>query len=123
MVKNSTIIKNRYDKTHMKQFLLKFHLVNDADVIEKLSSVPNMQGYIRQLVRQDLARTDSTLKTKTEENTMRTYKIKPEYLDMWEGGDTPSNPDRIITEEDLRTFSEEWETPIETLLEQLVPIE
>lgn len=59
MAKNSTIIKNRYDKAHMKQFLLKFHLVNDADVIEKLSSVPNMQGYIRQLVREDLARTGS----------------------------------------------------------------
>lgn len=122
MVKNSTIIKNRYDRTHMKQFLLKFHLVNDADVIEKLSSVPNMQGYVRQLVRQDLARTDSAPKTETEEKHM-IYHIKPEYLDMWEGGDTPSNPDRIITEEDLRTFSEEWETPIETLLEQLVPIE
>lgn len=59
MAKNSTIIKNRYDKAHMKQFLLKFHLVNDADVIEKLSSVPNMQGYIRQLVREDIARTGS----------------------------------------------------------------
>lgn len=57
MAKNSTIIKNRYDKAHMKQFLLKFHLANDADVIEKLSSVPNMQGYIRQLVREDIART------------------------------------------------------------------
>lgn len=71
MVKNSTIIKNRYDKTHMKQFLLKFHLANDADVIEKLSSVPNMQGYVRQLVRQDLARTDSVNKIKGA-NKMKT---------------------------------------------------
>ena len=57
MAKNATIIKNRYDKTHMQQFLLKYHLVNDADIIEKLSSVPNKQDYVRQLIRDDLART------------------------------------------------------------------
>lgn len=50
---------------------------------------------------------------------MMYYKIKPEYLDLWEGGDTPSNPDRIITEEEVKMFSEEWETPVEELLEQL----
>ena len=55
MAKKATITKNKYDKTHMKQYLLKYHLVNDADIIEKLSSVPNMQGYVRQLIRQDLA--------------------------------------------------------------------
>jgi len=57
MAKNATIIKNRYDKAHMKQFLLKLHLVNDADIIEKFGSVPNMQGYVKQLVREDIART------------------------------------------------------------------
>lgn len=66
MAKNSTIIKNRYDKAHMKQFLLKFHLANDADVIEKLSSVPNMQGYIRQLVRDDISRTRTGSKSDSE---------------------------------------------------------
>lgn len=50
------------------------------------------------------------------------YHIKPEYLDLWQGNDTPSDPDRIITEEDLRTFSEEWDVPVEKLLEQLEEI-
>jgi hypothetical protein len=50
------------------------------------------------------------------------YHIKPEYLDLWQGSDAPSDPDRIITEEDLRTFSEEWDVPVEKLLEQLEEI-
>ena len=57
MAKKATITKNKYDKTHMKQYLFKFHLVNDADVIEKLASVPSMQGYVRQLIRADITRT------------------------------------------------------------------
>jgi len=59
MATKATIAKSKYDKTHMKQFLLKLHLVNDADIIEKLASVPSMQGYIKQLIREDLARTCS----------------------------------------------------------------
>lgn len=52
---------------------------------------------------------------------MKTYTIKPEYLDFWEGSDTPSDPNRIITEDDVRTFSTEWNVPVNVLLEQLVP--
>lgn len=63
MAKNATIIKNRYDKKHMKQYLLKYHLVNDADIIEKLDSVPSKQGYIRNLIREDIARTGSIPET------------------------------------------------------------
>lgn len=59
MAKNATIIKNRYDKKHMKQFLLKYHIENDAAIIEKLSSVPNKLDYVRQLILQDIARTQS----------------------------------------------------------------
>lgn len=51
------------------------------------------------------------------------YKIKPEYLDLWEGGDTPSDPDRVIMEEELLRLSEEWEMPVGKLLEQLIPLE
>ena len=55
-------------------------------------------------------------------NKMR-YKIKPEYLDLWEGGEQPSNPDRIITEDELKEFSKEWGKPVVELLEQLTPVE
>lgn len=122
MADSRTVIQARYDSKNRKSFAVKLNYNYDQDIIDKLATVESVNGYIKQLVRQDLARTDSVPKTEMEEKHMM-YHIKPEYLDMWEGGDTPSNPDRIITEEDLRTFSEEWETPIETLLEQLVPIE
>ena len=51
------------------------------------------------------------------------YKIKPEFLDLWEGSTTPSNPDRIITEEEVENFAREWETTPEELKEQLNPVE
>lgn len=35
------------------QIKLKLHKVNDADIIEKLKSVDNKQGYIKQLIRED----------------------------------------------------------------------
>ena len=52
---------------------------------------------------------------------MKTYTIKSEYIDLWEGGDTPSDQNRIITEDDVRTFSDEWNVPVNVLLEQLIP--
>ena len=54
MAKKATISKAKYDKTHMKQYLLKFHIVNDADIIEKLDSLESKQGYIRHLIRNDI---------------------------------------------------------------------
>ena len=51
------------------------------------------------------------------------YKIKAEYLDLWEGGDSPSDPDRIITEDELNRLSADWGMPVEELLEQLIPLE
>ena len=57
MAKARSEIQAKYDKTHCKYFSFKMHLENDADVIEKLSSVPSMQGYIKQLIREDIART------------------------------------------------------------------
>ena len=39
-----------------------------------------------------------------------TYKIKPEYYDQWFVDST--DPDYIITEEELRRLSVEWEKPV-----------
>lgn len=52
----ATISKMKYDKTHMKQYLLKFNLEYDSDVIAKLDSMESKQGYIRQLIRADIAK-------------------------------------------------------------------
>lgn len=46
----------RYDAANTKQFHLKLNRNTDWDVIEKLDNVPNMQGYIKQLIRADLNR-------------------------------------------------------------------
>jgi len=47
----------KYDKEHTKKFLIKLNKVTDADIISKLESVPNKQGYIKECIRGDLALT------------------------------------------------------------------
>ncbi len=45
-----------YDKRNTKRFSLKFNLVHDADILEKLACVKTMQGYIKDLIRADIAK-------------------------------------------------------------------
>lgn len=44
----------KYDAKNTKQLHLKLNRKTDWDVIEKLGNVPNMQGYIKRLIRADL---------------------------------------------------------------------
>jgi hypothetical protein len=44
----------RYDEQNTKQIRLKLNLKTDADILEKLSSVGNKQGYIKRLIREDI---------------------------------------------------------------------
>ena len=44
----------KYDKAHCKGVYLKLNNETDKDILEKLASVPNVQGYIKQLIRQDI---------------------------------------------------------------------
>ena len=46
----------KYDKTHTKQIHLKFNLESDADILNHLEQKENMQGYIKQLIREDMKR-------------------------------------------------------------------
>ena len=46
----------KYEKTKIRQFLLKFHKTHDAAIIEKLDSLDNKNNYIRQLILKDLER-------------------------------------------------------------------
>ena len=99
-----------YDRINTTRINLKLNNKTDADIIEKLKGTENVQGYIKELIRNNME----------EEKTMeKKYTIKPEYLDMWEGGDTPSDPDRIITQADVEYFAEEWGKTVEELLNQL----
>ena len=44
----------KYDMSHTKQVKLKLNLKTDADIIERLGSVPAVQTYIKDLIRKDM---------------------------------------------------------------------
>lgn len=46
----------QWDKENMRHIKFKFHLRSDADVIARLESQENIQGYIKALIRADIAR-------------------------------------------------------------------
>lgn len=46
----------KYDKANTTQIILKLNKKTDADILEKLQGVDNRQGYIKELIRQDLER-------------------------------------------------------------------
>lgn len=45
---------NAYHKRASRQYHLELHKVNDADIIRKLDTVDNKQGYIKTLIRRDI---------------------------------------------------------------------
>ena len=53
-----TIAQTKYDKLHRRTYGFRLHNEIDKDIIDKLASVPSMQGYIKQLIREDIARTE-----------------------------------------------------------------
>ena len=48
--------QKKYDAANTKQFHMKLNRNTDRDIIDRLNSVPNMQGYIKKLIRADLNR-------------------------------------------------------------------
>jgi hypothetical protein len=48
--------KIKWDAENTKQYKLKLMLRTDQDIIEKLDSVPNRQGYLKDLIRKDIAK-------------------------------------------------------------------
>ena len=48
--------KTRWDRENTVVVTMKLNKNTDADIIEKLDSVDNKQGYIKRLIREDLAR-------------------------------------------------------------------
>ena len=47
--------QTRYRKSTLVNVQLQFNKNTDADILTKLAAVPNKQGYIKQLIRQDIA--------------------------------------------------------------------
>lgn len=73
MANKATIRQTRYDLTHCRTYGLKLNLETDSDVIAKLATVDSMQGYIKQLIREDIARTRFI--PKTENKSMEDKKM------------------------------------------------
>lgn len=44
----------KYDKNNTRNIMFKFNKKTDADILKKLDSVDNRQGYIKQLIRNDM---------------------------------------------------------------------
>ena len=47
--------QQRYAKKNIKQFKIDCVTTTEADIIKKLESMPNKAGYIKQLIRADIA--------------------------------------------------------------------
>ena len=47
--------KQKYDSKNTKQVMLKLNKKTDADILARLEGSGNVQGYIKQLIRADMA--------------------------------------------------------------------
>lgn len=48
----------KYDKENIRSVGLKFHIKNEADILERLDTAkPSKMGYIKRLIREDIDRT------------------------------------------------------------------
>lgn len=56
MGKNRTRNVAKYHKRAGRQYHLWLHEKNDADIIQRLDSVENKQGYVKALIRYDIKR-------------------------------------------------------------------
>ena len=56
---NKYAMQDRYDAANTRQIKFKFNLKTDADILARLDAVPNKQGYIKKLIREDLKRNKS----------------------------------------------------------------
>lgn len=51
----------KYDKFHTRSILFKFNTTSDADILAKLDEVGNKQGFIKELIRQNISGNDAVL--------------------------------------------------------------
>ena len=47
--------QERYDAKNVKRYVLKVIIPTEPDILEKLESEPNKNGYIKRLIRADIA--------------------------------------------------------------------
>lgn len=49
----------RYDEANTRQVHLKLNLKTDEDIIKRLEEVDSIQGYIKELIRADMAKSQA----------------------------------------------------------------
>lgn len=54
MATKSSAAQQKYDAANTTRVFIKLNNKTDADIIEKLNSVDNRQGYIKELIRKDM---------------------------------------------------------------------
>lgn len=52
----ATIRQAKYDKANTSRLMLKLNKKTDADILRKLGTVESKQGYIKSLIRADIAK-------------------------------------------------------------------
>ena len=50
------IMAEKWDKENTRQVKFKFNIRTDADILAQLKALPNVQGYVKKLIRDDIAR-------------------------------------------------------------------
>ena len=123
---NESIKKSmlKYQKAHIQQVKFNFHKDNDADILTFLDALPNKLGYIKALIRADMARaksepTQPAQNISKEDEPMKTYHIKPEYLSEW--GDQTTE-ETVVTYAEVVDLAREWDVTVDELLDQLEEI-
>ena len=98
-----------YDKANCTRINLKLNNKTDADIIDKLDHVGNVQGYIKNMIRNDVK----------GGCTMKTYIIKPEYLELY-GPEATAMTE--LTDDDIRQLAADWEKDEDEIRSQLIEV-
>lgn len=101
--------KARYDAKTARYFSLKLNRNTDGELIKHLEQQESIQAYLKQLIRNDM---------KKGESTMKTYRIKPEFIELW-GPD--ASEETILTEDEIKTQAEYAEIPLDEIMNQVYP--
>lgn len=97
-----------YEKENLRQIRLKINRKTEPELLEWLEKQDNIQGYIKRIIREDMTK---------EEKKMKTYIIKPDYIENF-GND--ANSMTVLTEDDVERLAEDWEMDVDELKGQLI---
>jgi len=74
----------KYDKNNTRSILFKLNLTSDADILARLDEVDNKQGYVKELIRNDIRGKDQTVSIDSIRLLIRPvakkYQIEKVYL-------------------------------------------